>query len=109
MPRLCERGPLVVIQPADVCYVGAQQKNIPAIVDKLSAGDGAVDKLLYLDEESGKRLTHLDDIPFYKYQKRVLLENNVKIDAPKSSTISRSADIRRWQSAVRHDSRSRPQ
>ncbi len=77
----CERGPLVVIQPSDVCYLGTQTKNIPAILDKLSAGDGAIDKLLYLDEESGKRLTHLDEIPFYKHQKRVLLENNVKIDA----------------------------
>jgi len=77
----CERGPLIVIQPADICYVGTQPKNIPAILDKLAQGDGAVDKLLYLDEESGKRLTHLDEIPFYKYQKRVVLENNVRIDA----------------------------
>jgi NADH:ubiquinone oxidoreductase subunit E len=50
----CERGPLVVIQPSDVCYVGAQEKNIPAIIDKLTDGNGAVDKLLYQDEESGK-------------------------------------------------------
>jgi len=77
----CERGPLVVIQPSDVCYVGTQEKNIPAIVDKLADGGGTVDKLLYQDEESGKKLTHLEEIPFYKYQKRVLLENNVKIDA----------------------------
>jgi NADH:ubiquinone oxidoreductase subunit F (NADH-binding)/NAD-dependent dihydropyrimidine dehydrogenase PreA subunit/(2Fe-2S) ferredoxin len=77
----CERGPLVVIQPADVCYLGAQPKNIPAIVDSLNGGNGAVDKLLYLDEDSGKRLTHLNEIPFYKYQKRILLENNVLIDA----------------------------
>ena len=77
----CERGPLVVIQPSDVCYLGSQPKNVPAIVDRLAEGDGAIDRLLYLDEDSGKRLTHLDDIPFYKYQKRILLENNVKIDA----------------------------
>ncbi len=76
----CERGPLIVIQPADVCYLGTQTKNIPAIVDKLASGDGAIDRLLYLDEESGKRLTHLDEIPFYKYQKRILLANNVLID-----------------------------
>jgi NADH:ubiquinone oxidoreductase subunit F (NADH-binding)/(2Fe-2S) ferredoxin/NAD-dependent dihydropyrimidine dehydrogenase PreA subunit len=77
----CERGPLVVIQPSDVCYLGAQTKNIPAILDKLSAGEEPIDKLLYLDESTGKRLTHLDEIPFYKYQKRVLLQNNVLIDA----------------------------
>ncbi len=76
----CERGPLVVVQPSDVCYLGAQPKNIPAIIDKLTSGDGSIDRLLYLDEESGKRLTHLDEIPFYKHQKRILLENNVRID-----------------------------
>jgi NADH-quinone oxidoreductase subunit F len=77
----CERGPLVVIQPSDVCYLGAQIKNVPAIIDSLGSNDGANDKLLFLDEASGKRLAHLDEIPFYKYQKRVLLENNVRIDA----------------------------
>jgi NADH:ubiquinone oxidoreductase subunit F (NADH-binding)/NAD-dependent dihydropyrimidine dehydrogenase PreA subunit/(2Fe-2S) ferredoxin len=77
----CERGPLVVIQPSDACYVGTQPKNIPAILDKLTTGEGSVEKLQYLDEESGTRLSHLDEIPFYKYQKRILLENNVRIDA----------------------------
>jgi NADH:ubiquinone oxidoreductase subunit F (NADH-binding)/(2Fe-2S) ferredoxin/NAD-dependent dihydropyrimidine dehydrogenase PreA subunit len=76
----CERGPLVVVQPSEVCYVGTQEKNISSILDKLTAGEGAIDKLLYLEEESGKRLAHLEEIPFYKYQKRVLLANNVKID-----------------------------
>ena len=50
-------------------------------MDSLSGGEGAVEKLLYLDEASNKRLTHLNEIPFYKYQKRILLENNVLIDA----------------------------
>ena len=77
----CERGPLVVIQPSDACFLGAQPKNVPAIIDKAVTGEGATDKLLYLDEDSGKRLGNLDEIPFYKYQKRVLLANNVRIDA----------------------------
>jgi NADH:ubiquinone oxidoreductase subunit F (NADH-binding)/NAD-dependent dihydropyrimidine dehydrogenase PreA subunit/(2Fe-2S) ferredoxin len=77
----CERGPLVVVQPSDACYVGTQPKNIPAILDKLTTGEGSVDKLHYLDEDSGKRLSTLEEIPFYKYQKRILLENNVRIDA----------------------------
>jgi NADH:ubiquinone oxidoreductase subunit F (NADH-binding)/NAD-dependent dihydropyrimidine dehydrogenase PreA subunit/(2Fe-2S) ferredoxin len=77
----CERGPLVVVQPSGTCYLGAEIKNIPAILDKLSTGEGAVEKLLFLDEETGKRVSHVDEIPFYKHQKRVLLENNVLIDA----------------------------
>ena len=77
----CERGPLVVIQPSDICYLGAQPKNVPAILDKLCSGEGTVDKLLYLEEESNKRLAHLDEIPFYKHQQRIVLGNNVLIDA----------------------------
>jgi NADH:ubiquinone oxidoreductase subunit F (NADH-binding)/NAD-dependent dihydropyrimidine dehydrogenase PreA subunit/(2Fe-2S) ferredoxin len=76
----CERGPLVVIQPEDSCYLGAKPKNAPAIIDMLTTGEGNVEKLLYLDEESGKRISELNEIPFYKYQKRILLENNVLID-----------------------------
>jgi NADH:ubiquinone oxidoreductase subunit F (NADH-binding)/(2Fe-2S) ferredoxin/NAD-dependent dihydropyrimidine dehydrogenase PreA subunit len=76
----CERGPLVVIQPENNCYLGAQPKNVPAIIDKLTTGEGNVDRLLYLDEESGKRISQLNEIPFYKHQKRILLENNVLID-----------------------------
>jgi NADH-quinone oxidoreductase subunit F len=76
----CERGPLIVIQPSDICYVGTQPKNVSDIVDTLSDGGEAVERLLYLEEDSGKRLTHLDEIPFYKNQKRILLENNVRID-----------------------------
>ena len=77
----CERGPLVVIQPKGVCYLHAQVKDIPAIVEKTVIGDKLVDRLLYLDEDTGKRVSKAADIPFYKHQKRVLLENNTLIDA----------------------------
>lgn len=77
----CERGPLVVIQPKGICYLKAQVKDIPAIVEKTVLGDDVVTKLLYLDDETGKRVRTAAEIPFYKYQKRILLENNVLIDA----------------------------
>jgi len=77
----CERGPLVVVQPEDTCYLGAKPKNVPTILDKLTTGEGDVEKNLFLDEESGKRISKLNEIPFYKHQKRILLENNVLIDA----------------------------
>ena len=76
----CERGPLVVIQPEDTCFLGAKPKNVPAVIDNLTKKESNVEKLLFLDEENGKRLSKLDEIPFYKYQKRILLENNVLID-----------------------------
>ena len=77
----CERGPVVVIQPKGICYLDAKAKDVPLILDKTVLGDGVIDSLLYRDEESGKRVTRAEDIPFYKHQKRILLENNVLIDA----------------------------
>jgi len=77
----CERGPLVVIQPKGVCYLHAQVKDIPTIIEKTVLGDEVVTRLLYLDDQTGKRIQTAAEIPFYKYQKRILLENNVLIDA----------------------------
>jgi NADH-quinone oxidoreductase subunit F len=77
----CEGAPLVVIQPSDTCYLKVQPKNVPEILDRLCSGEGPVSTLLYLDEETGERIAPLNEIPFYKHQKRVLLEDNVRIDA----------------------------
>jgi len=76
----CERGPLVVIQPKGICYLGAKMNDVPLILESAVHGDRPVESLLYFDEESGKRVTRAEDIPFYKHQKRILLENNVLID-----------------------------
>jgi NADH-quinone oxidoreductase subunit F len=77
----CERGPMVVIQPNDICYLHAQTKDVPEIIDQTALGDNVIERLLYLDEETGKRVTKASDIPFYKHQQRILLANNVLIDS----------------------------
>jgi NADH:ubiquinone oxidoreductase subunit F (NADH-binding)/(2Fe-2S) ferredoxin/NAD-dependent dihydropyrimidine dehydrogenase PreA subunit len=79
----CERGPLVVIQPKGICYLGVQTKDVAPIVEKSVLGNELISRLLYLDETTGKRVSRVKDIPFYQHQKRVLLENNVLIDAAK--------------------------
>ena len=92
----CERGPLVVIQPKGVSYLSVQAKDIPAIVEKTVEDDKLIDRLLYLDEATGKRVSKTADIPFYKYQKRILLENNALIDATTFWITSPSAAMLRW-------------
>jgi NADH:ubiquinone oxidoreductase subunit F (NADH-binding)/(2Fe-2S) ferredoxin/NAD-dependent dihydropyrimidine dehydrogenase PreA subunit len=77
----CERGPLVVIQPKGICYLGVQTKDVAPIVEKSVLGNELISRLLYLDETTGKRVSRVENIPFYEHQKRVLLENNVLIDA----------------------------
>jgi NADP-reducing hydrogenase subunit HndC len=76
----CERGPLVVIQPAGTCYFGAQPKDVPIIVGNAVSNKGVIERLLFLDENTGERLRTVDEIPFYKLQNRILLKNNVLID-----------------------------
>ena len=80
---LCERGPMLMVEPSGDCYFEIQPKNVPAIIDQITKGKGAADKLRCLDEGSGKRFARLEDISFYKYQKRVLLGNNVFMDSTK--------------------------
>ncbi len=77
----CERGPLVVIQPKDISYLHAQAKDVSEIIEKTVLGNDVIDRLLYLDEDTGKRIPTAAEIPFYKHQNRILLENNVLIDA----------------------------
>ncbi|MCJ7727594.1 MAG: SLBB domain-containing protein, partial [Actinobacteria bacterium] len=74
----CERGPIVVIYPQEICYLGVREKDIPEIVEKTIKGE-IVESLLYKDEE-GNPIVKETDIPFYKFQKRIILSNNSKID-----------------------------
>lgn len=79
----CERGPIVVILPEKICYLGTKEKDVPQIVSKTLVKKELVDHLLYEDIETGKRIAYMDDIPFYKYQKRTILANNALVDPKK--------------------------
>jgi len=76
---LCERGPVVVVEPEGTTYLGVKAEDAAEIVKTTVAGGDVVSRLLYQNED-GKRVAKLEDIPFYKAQKRVLLDANTKID-----------------------------
>ena len=75
----CENGPLVVVFPEEICYVKVKPGDVPEIVSKTLVGNRLVNRLLYKDD-SGKKKAHLNDIPFYKNQNRIVLGNNRLID-----------------------------
>jgi len=81
-PGFCERGPLLVIYPEEICYLQVQPEDIPEITSQ-TLKKKIVDRLLYVDPTTGEKVTHESDIPFYKNQMRNLIGNNIKID-PKS-------------------------
>ncbi len=78
----CERGPLVVIFPEGICYCNAQREDVPEIVASTAKGE-LVERLLYDDPVTGKKIVHEHEIPFYRHQQRIVLANNTKLD-PKS-------------------------
>ncbi len=82
-PGFCERGPVVVIYPEEICYLQVKPEDVPEIVSQTIREKKVVDRLLYVDPTSGQKATHESDIPFYKNQVRNVIGNNIKID-PKS-------------------------
>jgi NADP-reducing hydrogenase subunit HndC len=82
-PGFCEKGPIVVIYPEEICYVGVTSEDAPEIVSQTVVGKKVIDRLLYTDPNTGEKAVHEYEIPFYKNQMRLLLGNNIKID-PKS-------------------------
>jgi NADH:ubiquinone oxidoreductase subunit F (NADH-binding)/(2Fe-2S) ferredoxin/NAD-dependent dihydropyrimidine dehydrogenase PreA subunit len=79
----CEQGPRVAIYPEEIYYFQVKPNDVTEIVSKTLANKKIVEKLLYTDPITAKTTKHLSEIPFYKYQNRLLLENNSKIDPKK--------------------------
>ncbi len=80
-PGFCERGPVVVIYPEEICYLQVTPEDVPEIVSQTIKEKKVVDRLLYVDPTTGEKATHESDIPFYKNQERNVLCNNIKIDS----------------------------
>jgi len=78
----CERGPVVVMFPEGTCYLGVKPTDIPDVVSQTLVDKQLVERLLYNDS-AGKTIAHERDIPFYKFQSRLVFGNNTRID-PKS-------------------------
>ncbi len=76
----CEKGPMVVIYPEEICYLGVAPKDVPDIVSQTVLGNKVIDRLIYADPDTGEKAAHQSEIPFYKKQMRHLMGSNSKID-----------------------------
>jgi NADP-reducing hydrogenase subunit HndC len=79
----CEKGPRVVVYPDEIYYFRVKATDVPEIVSKTLLNKEIVERLLYTDTATGETERHLYEIPFYKYQHRLLLDSNTKIDPKK--------------------------
>jgi len=80
-PGYCEKGPVVVIYPEEICYLWVKPEDVPEIVTRTIVEKKVVDRLVYSDPDSGEQAIRESDIPFYKHQERFLLSSNTRIDS----------------------------
>ena len=71
----CEKGPRLVIYPEEIYYFQVEAKDVPDIVSKTIIKNEIVEKLLYTDPITGQKARYLSEVPFYKFQNRLLLVN----------------------------------
>ena len=76
----CERGPLVVIRPAMICYMNVTTSDVSQILLDTVLNGEVIDRLLYQDPSTQEKIVHEEDIPFYKFQKRIVFGSNGEID-----------------------------
>jgi NADH:ubiquinone oxidoreductase subunit F (NADH-binding)/(2Fe-2S) ferredoxin/Pyruvate/2-oxoacid:ferredoxin oxidoreductase delta subunit len=82
-PGFCERGPVIVIYPEEICYLQVQPGDAAEIISETILAGKVIDRLLYIDPITDKKSVRESDIPFYKNQMRLLIGNNIKLN-PKS-------------------------
>jgi len=82
-PGFCERGPVIVIYPEEICYLQVQPGDVKEIISQTVIAKKVIDRLLFVDPTTGLKSVHESEIPFYKHQMRLLIGNNIRID-PKS-------------------------
>jgi len=76
----CERGPLVVIRPPGIFYQGVSPDDVDEIVRETLIEERPIERLLYSDPSTGKKVELESDVPFYSKQQRVLMKHNGSID-----------------------------
>jgi len=76
----CERGPLVVIYPEGIFYQRVSTEDVAEIVSQTAILGRIIERLLYVDPVTGKKVVHESEVPFYSKQLRLIFGNNGRID-----------------------------
>ena len=69
----CSQGPFVKIFPEDTLYRLVKVEDVEEIFNTDILGGEIVERLLYIEPNTGEKVAKQDDINFYKKQKRVAL------------------------------------
>ena len=76
----CEKGPIVVVDPEEICSLQVSPKDVPELIAQTVQEKQAIERLLYMDPDSGEKVVRESDIAFYANQRRMVFGANRKID-----------------------------
>jgi NADP-reducing hydrogenase subunit HndC len=76
----CDLGVVVQIMPDDVLYQKVTVKDVKDIVEKHLVNNQLVIELLHAPADGGEPYISAGDMPFFKHQQKIVLENSGLID-----------------------------
>ncbi len=76
----CEQGPIMVLEPGNIFYCHLTPDDAHDIVIKTVSKGQVIERLLYTDPVSRKKIGTEAEIPFYRAQDRQLLVQNRLVD-----------------------------
>jgi NADH-quinone oxidoreductase subunit F len=76
----CEKGPIVVLHPKGIFYKQVKSRDVKDIIEHTLLKGKIVDRLLYIDPLTGKKITYEKDVQFYKGQERIVFADNGLLD-----------------------------
>ncbi|MBU2026299.1 MAG: NADH-quinone oxidoreductase subunit F, partial [Proteobacteria bacterium] len=76
----CEQEPIIVFEPGGLFYCQVKAEDAKDIVARTVKNGEVIERLLYTDPVSGKKVRTEAEIPFYQAQDRQLLNHNRSVD-----------------------------
>jgi NADH-quinone oxidoreductase subunit F len=77
---MCDKGPMMLIEPDGILFCNLEPFKVKEIVKSYFIEGRILEKYCYLDEKTNKRVPKINDIDFYKKQKKIVLKNCGRID-----------------------------
>lgn len=76
----CAEGPVIQIVPDNIFYVRVSPKDAEEIITSHIVNGEIVERLIYIDPETKKKIENKEEMPFYKKQIKIALRNCGVID-----------------------------
>ncbi len=76
----CDVGPAMIIRPGGIFYCHLEPEDIPIIAEQHLLNNQIAEQFCLMDQKTGERILHLDDISFFNRQQKIVLKNCGKVD-----------------------------